>query len=51
MFGPGKYVPDPTEGIIDVQDLLAPQIVAYDWGDENRSKCPVESDPVFVPAL
>ena len=30
MFGPGKYVPDPTEGIIDVQDLPAPQIVAYD---------------------
>ena len=22
MFGPGKYVPDPTEGIVDVKDLV-----------------------------
>jgi len=21
MFGPGEYVPDPTEGIVDVKDL------------------------------
>jgi len=25
MFGPGAYVPDPTEGLVDVQDLPAPQ--------------------------
>ncbi|MDH3599713.1 MAG: hypothetical protein OEU26_08775 [Candidatus Tectomicrobia bacterium] len=36
MFGPGKYVPDPTEGIIDVQDLPAPQIVAYDRNHERK---------------
>ena len=35
MFGPGKYVADPTEGIIDVQDLPAPQIVAYDRNLEH----------------
>ena len=35
MFGPGKYVPDPTEGIIAVQDLPAPQIVAYDRNLEH----------------
>ena len=29
MFGPGRYVPDPTEGIVDVKDLPAPQLVAY----------------------
>ena len=28
MFGPGEYVPDPTEGITDVKDLPSPQIVA-----------------------
>jgi len=21
MFGPGEYVPDPTEGIVDIKDL------------------------------
>ena len=35
MFGPGKYVPDPTEGILNVQDLPAPQIVAYDRNHEH----------------
>ncbi len=29
MCGPGEYVPDPTEGIIDVKDLPAPKLVAY----------------------
>ena len=29
MFGPGEYVPDPTEGIVDLQDLPRPQLVAY----------------------
>jgi len=24
MYGPGEYVPDPTEGIVDVKDLPAP---------------------------
>ena len=24
MFGPGEYVPDPTEGIVDVNDLPSP---------------------------
>ena len=27
MFGPGEYVPDPTEGIVDVKDLPTPQLV------------------------
>ena len=26
MFGPGEYVPDPTEGIVDVKDLPTPQL-------------------------
>ena len=30
MFGPGDYVPDPTEGIVDVNDLPAPTLVVYD---------------------
>ena len=30
MFGPGEYVPDPTEGIIDVNALPKPILVAYD---------------------
>ncbi len=38
-YGPGEYVPDPTEGIIDVNDLPAPQIVAYDRNHEHTS-CP-----------
>jgi hypothetical protein len=29
MFGPGEYVPDPTEGIIDIQDLPRPHLVVY----------------------
>jgi hypothetical protein len=29
MFGPGVYVPDPTEGMVDVKDLPAPQWVPY----------------------
>jgi len=29
MFGPGEYVPDPTEGIVDIKDLPRPQRVAY----------------------
>ena len=30
MFGPGEYVPDPPEGIIDVNDLPTPMIVPDD---------------------
>lgn len=30
MFGPGAYVPAPTEGIVDVTDLPVPKLVAYD---------------------
>jgi len=29
-FGPGAYVSDPTEGITNVKDLPAPQLVAFD---------------------
>ena len=29
MFGPGAYVSDPTEGIVDIEDLPRPQLVAY----------------------
>ena len=39
MFGPGRYVPDPTEGIRDVHDLPAPQIVTYDRNHEH-TPCP-----------
>jgi hypothetical protein len=38
-FGPGEYVPDPTEGITNVKDLPAPQIVTLDRNDE-RTPCP-----------
>jgi len=34
-FGPGAYVPDATEGITDVKDLPAPQIVSYDRNHEH----------------
>ena len=39
MFGPGEYVPDPTEGIIDVNDLPKPILVAYDH-NHDQSPCP-----------
>jgi len=29
MFGPGEYVPDPTEGIVDVNDLPKPILDLY----------------------
>lgn len=38
-FGPGEYVPDPTEGIIDVNNLPVPQIVTYDRNHEH-TPCP-----------
>ena len=39
MFGPGEYVPDPTEGIIDANDLPQPIIVPYDR-NHDHSPCP-----------
>jgi len=29
MFGPGEYVSDPTEGIIDVNDLPKPIVLTF----------------------
>jgi hypothetical protein len=39
MFGPGEYVPDPTEGVTDVKDLPPPQIVLRSYNHE-REPCP-----------
>jgi len=39
MFGPGEYVPDPTEGIVDVNDLPQPLFVPYD-ATYDHSPCP-----------
>jgi hypothetical protein len=39
MFGPGVYVPDPTEGIVDVKDLPAPQYVPYSR-NQSHTPCP-----------
>ena len=39
MDGPGRYVPDPTEGIPNVNDLPAPQLVAY-HRDHKQTACP-----------
>lgn len=39
MFGPGEYVPDPTEGIVDVKDLPTPQRVVYSRNYEH-TLCP-----------
>ena len=39
LCGPGEYVPDPTEGITDVQALPAPQIVEYERNHEH-TPCP-----------
>ena len=39
MFGPGEYVPDPTEGIVDLQDLPRPQLVAYSR-NHDHTPCP-----------
>lgn len=39
MFGPGEYVPDPTEGITDVKNLPPPQIVAYSR-NHPHTPCP-----------
>jgi hypothetical protein len=39
MFGPGVYVPDPTEGIVDVQDLPTPQLMTYSRHHQH-TPCP-----------
>lgn len=39
MYGPGRYEPDPTEGITNVKDLPAPQLVAY-HRDHTQTACP-----------
>ena len=39
MFGPGEYVPDPTEGITDVQHLPPSQTVAYSR-NQPHTPCP-----------
>jgi transposase len=39
MFGPGAYVPDPTEGMVDVQDLPAPQLGFYSR-NYQQTLCP-----------
>jgi hypothetical protein len=39
MFGPGEYVPDPTEGIVDVKDLPAPQRGFYSR-NHKQTPCP-----------
>jgi len=39
MFGPGEYVPDPTEGMVDVKDLPAPQRGLY-HRHHQQTPCP-----------
>ena len=39
MFGPGEYVPDPTEGISDPNDLPQPIVVPHDR-NHDHSPCP-----------
>ena len=35
MFGPGEYVPDPTEGLVDSEELPRPQLVADSRNHEH----------------
>jgi hypothetical protein len=39
MFGPGEYVPDSTEGIVDVKDLPVPQLGLYSR-NHKHTPCP-----------
>ena len=39
MFGPGRYVSDPTEGIVNVKDLPVPTCMAYDR-NHKHTPCP-----------
>lgn len=39
MYGPGRYVPEPTEGITNVNDLPAVVLAVY-HRDHRQSPCP-----------
>jgi len=41
MTGPGRYVPDPTEGIVRVEDLPQPKIIhrSRQYGRRNCPRC------------
>ena len=39
MLGPGEYVPDSTEGIVDINDLPQPILMPYD-ANYDHSPCP-----------
>lgn len=39
MFGPGEYVPDPTEGIRRVEDLPEPKVIPHSRNYKKRT-CP-----------
>lgn len=39
MLGPGEYVPDPAEGIVDIQGLPRPHLVAYSR-NHDHTPCP-----------
>src|SRR6266852_810691 len=39
MFGPGEYVSDPTEGLVAMEDLPRPQLVAYSR-NHAHTPCP-----------
>ena len=39
MFGPGEYVPDPTEGVVDVNALPTPTLVGDDR-NHDHTLCP-----------
>ena len=39
MLGPGEYVPDPTEGIVDVKHLPTPQLRFYSR-NQPHTPCP-----------
>ena len=39
MFGPGEYLPDPTEGITDPKDLPKPKIIQRSRNFSHRP-CP-----------
>ena len=39
MFGPGAYVPDPTEGLVDIKDLPRPHLVVYSR-NHDHTPCP-----------
>jgi hypothetical protein len=43
MFGPGEYVSDPTEGIVDIPDLPRPPLVAY-----SRTHAPPPAHAVAI---